>query len=104
MNPDTAAALAEAFGEHRASFGVPITLGSRSITAIVGENEFARELAAGGFAEAGDLNVKLLLSDLPAPPAHGDPATYQGRSFRVSQKAIQPGGLIAELTLRPASR
>lgn len=104
MTSETATALAEAFREHRDAFGVSITFGSTVITALVAENEFSRELAAGGFAEAGDLSVKLLLADLTIAPTHGDPVTYQTRSFRVSQKAIQPGGLVGEFTLRPAKR
>lgn len=104
MTSDTANDLAEAFREHRDAFGVPITFGSTEITAVIAESEFGRELAAGGFAETGDLSCKLLLADLSAAPAIGDAATYNGRSYRVSSVAKQPGSLVIECNLRPAKR
>ncbi len=104
MTAETANDLAEAFREHRDAFGVSITFGDEEITAIVGEAEFGRELAAGGFAETGDLSCKFLLADLPSPPAIGDPASYNSRSFKVSSVANQPGSLVGECNLRPAKR
>lgn len=105
MTSETAEAIAEAFREHRDAFGVPITFGAEpEITAIVAGGEFSRELMQGGFAEAGNYQVKLLISDLPTAPANGDPVTYQERVFRVSNVAVQPGGLIGEYEIRPAKR
>jgi hypothetical protein len=104
MNSETATSLADAFREHREAFGVSITFGSSEISAIVGESELGRELAAGGFAETGDLSVKLLTSDLSAPPVIGDSASFNGRSYKVSSVARQPGSLVSECNLRPASR
>jgi hypothetical protein len=104
MTAETANDLAEAFREHRDAFGVSITFGSTEITAIVAEAEFGRELAAGGFAETGDLSCKLLLSDLPTAPAIGAPATYNGRTYKISSVAKQPGSLVSECNLRPAKR
>jgi hypothetical protein len=104
MTAETATALAEAFREHRDAFGVSITFGSTTITAIVGESDFSRELVEGGFAEAGNLQSKVLLSDLPAVPQIGSTVIYQDRPFKVASLAIQPGGLIGEIELRPANR
>lgn len=104
MTSETASALADAFREHRDAFGVAITFGSTAITAIVAEAEFGRELASGGFAETGDLSCKLLLADLSAPPVIGGAATFNGRSFRISSTAKQPGSLVGECNLRPAKR
>ncbi len=104
MTSETATALAEAFREHRDAFGVPINIKGTTITAIVAEAEFGRELASGGYAETGDLACKLLLADLTTPPAIGDAATFNGRSFRVSSLAKQFGSLVGEYTLRPAKR
>ena len=104
MTGDTATALAEAFREHRDAFGVSITFGVTTITAIVGESEFSRDLMEGGFAEAGNLQSKVLLSDLSTVPAIGSAVTYQDRAFKVSSRAIQPGGLIGEFDLKPAQR
>ena len=104
MTDETATALAEAFREHRDAFGVSITFGSTTITAIVGESEFSRELVEGGFAEAGNLQSKVLLADLPAVPEIGSTVIYQDRPFKVLSRAIQPGGLVGEFELRPANR
>ena len=104
MTSTTAADMAEAFADHRSSFGVPISFGSTAIVAIVAESEFGRELAAGGFSETGDLNCKLLLSDLTSNPAIGALVTYNARTFRVSSFSVQPGSLIGECVLRPAKR
>jgi hypothetical protein len=105
MTAQTASDLAEAFREHRDAFGVSITFGTNpAITAIVAESEFGRELVGGGFAEVGDLQCKILLSDLPTAPANGDPVTYNGRAFKVTSVSIQPGSLIGEFNLRPAKR
>ena len=104
MTSETASAIAEAFREHRDAFGVAITFGSTAITAIVAESEFSRELVAGGFAEAGELQAKVLLADLATVPALGSAVTYQSNSYRVEKRAIQPGGLIGEFSLRPAKR
>ena len=104
MTAETANDLAEAFREHRDAFGVSVTFGSTTITAIVAEVEFGRELAAGGFAETGDMQCKILLADLTATPAIGSSAAYNGRAFRVQGVAIPPGSLIGEFTLRPAKR
>jgi hypothetical protein len=105
MTAETANDLAEAFREHRDAFGVEITFGeAEPIQAIVAEAEFGRELAAGGFAETGDLSCKLLLEDLETAPVLGDPVTYNGRTFKVSSFAKQPGSLVGECNLRPAKR
>lgn len=104
MNQATAESIADAFREHREAFGVPITIGETEITAIVKESPFGRELVEGGFADDGDIEVQLLLSDLQALPSIGTAATYRDRSFRVSRVAFQPGGLVGELTLRPSRR
>lgn len=104
MTAETANNLAEAFREHRDAFGVSIIFGATEITGIVAEAEFGRELSAGGYAETGDLQSKVLLSDLPVTPAIGTPATYNGRTFRVQSVAVQPGSLIGEFVLRPAKR
>lgn len=104
MTSETATDLAEAFREHRDAFGVSIIFGETEITAIVAEAEFGRELATGGYAETGDLACKLLLADLPAAPANGDPGTYNGRTFKVNSVSIQPGSLVGEFNLRPAKR
>ena len=104
MTAETASALAEAFREHRDAFGVSVTFGSTTITAIVGESEFSRELVEGGFAESGNLQSKVLLADLPAVPEIGSAVTYHTRPFKVASRAIQPGGLVGEFELRPANR
>lgn len=104
MTAETASNLAEAFRELRDAFGVSVTFGTVEITAVVAEAEFGRELAAGGFAETGDIQCKILLADLPVQPTIGSSAAYNGRTFRVQSVAIQPGSLIGEFTLRPAKR
>jgi hypothetical protein len=104
MTAETATALAEAFREHRDAFGVSITFGQTTITAIVAKTDLARELMEGGFAESGDLSAKVLLADLPAVPAIGSAVTYQARPYKVASKAIQPGGLVGEFEIRPAKR
>lgn len=104
MTTFTALDLADAFLEHRETFGVSIIFGTKEITAIVAESQFSRELVEGGFAEAGDLKCKLLLSDLPATPEIGSPVIYEKRPFKVSSRAIQPGSLIGEFDLHPARR
>ena len=104
MTAETANALADAFREHREAFGVAIEIGGATVTAIVNESPFSRELVEGGFADGGEIEVKVLLSDLPALPSLGTAAVYRERSFRVQRVAFQPGGLVGELTLRPAKR
>ena len=104
MTEETASAIAEAFREHRDAFGVSITFGAVTITGIVAESQFSRELVDGGFAEAGNLQSKILLNDLPSLPDIGSPVTYQEKSYRVHSRAIQPNGLIGEFELRPAKR
>lgn len=104
MKPELATAIAEAFREHRDAFGVSITFGAATVTAIVGESDLGRELVGGGFAEVGDLKCKLLLADLQSPLALGNPATYKGRNFKVSSLSVQPGSLLGEVNLRPAKR
>ena len=104
MTAETAIALAEAFREHRDAFGVSITFGQTTITAVVAKSDFSQELVAGGFAESGDLSAKVLLADLPAVPEIGSTVIYQERPFKVASKAIQPGGLVGEFELRPAKR
>lgn len=104
MTAETASALAEAFREHRDAFGVSITFGQTTITAVVAKSDFSRELVEGGFAESGDLSAKILLEDLTTVPEIGSTVIYQARPFKVASKAIQPGGLVGEFELRPANR
>ena len=104
MTSQTANDLADAFREHRDAFGVSIIFGATTITAIVAEAEFGRELMSGGFAETGDLSCKLLTADLSAAPAIGGSATYNGRTYKISSVAKQPGSLVSECNLRPAKR
>jgi hypothetical protein len=104
MTSETANAIADAFRELRDAFGVSIAFGATTITAIVAESELSRELVNGGFAATGEIQVKALLADLPSTPALGSAATYQAVAYKVDKRAIQPGGLIGEFTLRPAKR
>lgn len=104
MTSETANSIAEAFREHRDAFGVSITFGEVTITAIVAEAEFSRDLVAGGFAASAEIQSKILLSDLAQLPSLGTAVTYVDEPFKVSKVAIQPGGLIGEYTMRPAKR
>lgn len=104
MTAETANTLAEAFREHRDAFGVSITFGTTTITGIVAESQFTRELVEGGFSEAGTYQCKVLLEDLPGNPVIGSPVVYQDRPFKVSSVAIQPGSLVGEFEIRPAKR
>ena len=104
MSPATASALAEAFLEHREAFGVPITIGGQEITAVVNESPFGRELAEGGFADDGDIEFKILLSDLETLPGIATAVIYKDRPFRIQRPAIQPGGLVGEFMARPTRR
>jgi hypothetical protein len=104
MTDEISSAIAEAFREHRDAFGVPITIGGKSITAVVNENEFSRELVEGGFAEAGNMSVKALLADFTTVPTIGTAATYKSRAFKVSAVLSAPGASVAEFAITPASR
>lgn len=104
MTAETASTLAEAFREHRDAFGVSLTLGETTVTALVKDSAMSRELVEGGFADEGAVEAKVLLADLPMQPSLGMTANYKSRPMRVSSLSIQPGGLIAELSLRPARR
>jgi hypothetical protein len=79
-------------------------IGETTISAVVNESPFGRELMEGGFADDGDVECKVLLSELPALPSIGTAAHYRDRPMRVARVAFQPGALIGELTLRPARR
>lgn len=104
MSPATAQSLAAAFVELRSAFGVPVTIGGEAITAVAAENELSRELVEGGFADEGEVEIKVLLSDLATLPSRGTACAYSGRSYRVQTMRIQPGGLIGEYVLRPSKR
>lgn len=104
MNPETATAISEAFLEHREAFGVPITIGGETITAVVNESPFGRELVNGGFADEGDIEFKILLSDLTDLPGITTPCVYKERPFRIQRPAIQPGGFIGEFSAKPTRR
>lgn len=104
MTGETSSALVDAYKELRDSFGVSISFGASTITAIVEKSRLAKELVIGGYPDSGDISAKILTSDLSAVPEIGDSATYKGRSFKVSTISLEPGSLIAELDLRPANR
>lgn len=102
MNPVAAAALTEAFLEHRECFGVAVEINGVEVLAVVSESAFSRDLLDGGFAADGEVNLKLLLSELGTMPENGHAAIYQERPFNVSAVASQPGSDIIELRLRPS--
>lgn len=105
MQTATAESFRDAFIEQRDEhFGVSITINGETITAIVNESQFARELMEGGFADEADIEVKFVLADLTAIPSLGNTVTYRDRTFKVSRLGIQPGALIGEITCRPAKR
>lgn len=104
MQTAIANSIKDAFVQHRDDYGVSITIDGETVTAIVSESQFARELMEGGFADEGDIEVKFLLSDLTTIPAIGNPVTYRSRGFKVSRLGFQPGALIGEITCRPAKR
>jgi hypothetical protein len=104
MNIETASAIADAYSEHREAFGVPLTIGSEDILAIVNDSPLGRELVEGGFTDEGEVEAKVLLSDLSTLPSIGAAASYKSRTYRVARISIQPGGLIGEYSLRPAKR
>lgn len=104
MQSQIATSLKEAFEEHRDDYGVSITIDGESITAIVAESQFGRELMEGGFADDGDIDVKFLLADLTAIPTLGKPVVFNSRNFRISRVGIHPGSLVGEITGRPSKR
>lgn len=104
MQAATAQGFLESFQEHRDEYGVPITVNGETITAIVNESPFGRELIEGGFADESDIEVKFVLSELTEIPVLGNPVVYRSRNHRVSRLALQPGALIAEITCRPHKR
>lgn len=104
MQSEMANTFLDGFLEHRDDFGVEITIANETVTAIVNESQFGRELMEGGFADEADIEVKFLISDLTQIPSLGNSVAYRSRAFRVSRLGIQPGALIGELTCRPARR
>lgn len=102
MNAETAAAIAEAFREHRDAFGVAITINGDTISAVVNDSPYSRELIEGGFANDGEISVKCLTADLSTTPAIGQTCSYKSRSFLISSVSIQPGSAVAEIQMRPA--
>jgi hypothetical protein len=104
MQTAIANSIKDAFVQHRADYGVSITIDGETVTAIVSESQFARELMEGGFADEGDIEVKVLLSDLTQIPSLGKPVLFRSRNFRVSRVGTQPGALVGEISCRPAKR
>ena len=104
MQTAIANSIKDAFVQHRADYGVSITIDSETVTAIVSESQFARELMEGGFADEGDIEVKVLLSDLAQIPSLGKPVSFRSRNFRISRVGTQPGALVGEISCRPTKR
>lgn len=104
MQPAIANSIKDAFVQHRTDFGVSITIDSEVVTAIVAESQFSRELMEGGFADEGDIDVKVLLSDLAQIPSLGKVVVFRSRNFRVSRVGTQPGAFVGEITCRPSKR
>jgi len=102
MNAEIIATIAEAFREHREAFGVAVTINNQTITAVVNESPFSRDLIDGGFADSGEVSVKFLIADLTTAAAIGQSAVYRERSFRIQTLTIQPGSKVAEAILRPS--
>ena len=104
MQTAIANSIKDAFVQHRADYGVSITIDSETVTAIVSESQFARELMEGGFSDEGDIEVKVLLSDLAQIPSLGKPVSFRSRNFRISRVGTQPGALVGEISCRPSKR
>jgi hypothetical protein len=104
MQTAIANSIKDAFVQHRDDYGVSITIDGETVTAIVSESQFARELMEGGFADEGDIEVKVLFSDLTQIPSLGKPVSFRSRNFRVSRVGTQPGALVGEISCRPAKR
>lgn len=96
--------FAEAFRESRSAFGVSATFGATEVSVIASESPIGRELVEGGFQTEADCIAQVLLADLPATPALGDPVIYKGRRWKVSRVDVQPGHLVAGITLKPLDR
>lgn len=96
--------LAEAFREHRSAFGVSLVIAGTTVIAVVEESEFSRELAEGGFAEAGAVKAECLASDFSSVPGIGAAASWNGRSFRVASVSTHPASPVVGFSLRPANR
>lgn len=104
MQTAIANSIKDAFVQHRSDYGVSITIDGETVTAIVSESQFARELMEGGFSDEGDIEVKVLLSDLAQIPSLGKPVSFRSRNFRVSRVGTQPGALVGEISCRPSKR
>ncbi|MES2995896.1 MAG: hypothetical protein V4733_03710 [Verrucomicrobiota bacterium] len=96
--------LAEAFREHRDAFGVSVIFGATTVTAVVEDSEFSRELVEGGFAEAGNVETRALKADFTTLPIIGSPATWNDRSFRIASITAHPTSPVLIFSLRPAKR
>lgn len=104
MQAELAESYLDAFREHRDEYGVSITINGETVSAIVNESQFGRELMEGGFADDSDIEVKFIIADLSEIPVLGNPVVYRDRNFRVSRLGLQPGALVAEITCRPHKR
>ncbi len=67
-----------------------VSLGGQTLDALVGENDLAETLEAGGFLPERSLTVKLLKADLKAQPQPGQKLTCDGRNYRISSVSSKP--------------
>jgi CBS domain-containing protein len=105
MNAATSASFADAFRQHREAFGAPVQVGEADLVGIVNEVDLARELMEGGFAEEGDVDVKVMADELPTDvPPLGLSCAYGGRRYRVASVRSREGAPVVHLRLRPARR
>jgi hypothetical protein len=104
MDAATANAFEAAYRELREAFAAPVQFGTVTVSAIVRAPVVSRDLVAGGFGDEGESSVHVLIAELPALPALGSRAFYDGRSYTVFSLKTRPGHPVAEIGIRPANK
>lgn len=85
-----------------AEIGRPVTFRSVEWLALIGDASLSLDLQTGGFAQAGQITVKLQRSSLASsPPQDGERLTHNGTSYRIDSVTTRNPAIWFELRCSP---
>lgn len=82
-----------------AECGVEVVIGAGSLRGLVSEPDIGQQIDLGGFVPEAELSVKVVKSNLPSQPTHGQIVTVDGEDYRITAIRSRPSSPFVTLEL-----
>ena len=79
--------------------GVDVVIGNGTLRGMMSEPEFGQQIDLGGLVQEADMSVKMVKSNLPSTPVHGQIVQVDGDDYRITSIRRRPSSPFITLEL-----